>query len=381
MPRPDRLINEFEGKRLTTYCFQGGPCWIARHIGALVGYRHRGKWFVNRITGDWAADLIPGHDYDLLQGDTLAEFRDHFQHGDDTFPARARSLLVLYEPGLHLALDRTDKAVSRRLRRFVAGEVLPQLSRIECGSAGASANLAGAGARGANASAGSAGTRATARAGAGSANGASAGGAEDVEPGVERVESVEPGVERVEDAEPGAGRAEDAEPRGDGGAPTSRTIHLQVLPPLLLNLHAARERRLLRQAMLAEARFRSASLRQTIYTLRELGRISDDSLHAYEVRAAEIALGQDLVDLRPAGIDTWESPEEIAERMGVSPRRVWRTIARLWIRGDLKDMVHSAGRRPTGDGRDSFVFLYPPDEVERIEQELRQRDEARGERA
>ena len=202
-----------------------------------------------------------------------------------------------------------------------------------------------------------------------------------MEPGVERVESVEPGVERVEDAEPGAGRAEDAEPRGDGGAPTSRTIHLQVLPPLLLNLHAARERRLLRQAMLAEARFRSASLRQTIYTLRELGRISDDSLHAYEVRAAEIALGQDLVDLRPAGIDTWESPEEIAERMGVSPRRVWRTIARLWIRGDLKDMVHSAGRRPTGDGRDSFVFLYPPDEVERIEQELRQRDEARGERA
>ncbi len=380
MPNPDRLIHEFEGKRLTTYLLGNEPCWIARHVGALLGYSHRGKRFVNQVTGDWSADLIPGHDYDLLQGDALADFRDHFQHGDDGFPAHARSLVVLYEPGLHLALHRTGKAVGRRLRRFVAGEVLPQLTRIQRGSAGASANGAGAGAGGANANA-NANAGANASASASASADANAGSAGSVKPGVEPVEPVEPRAEDAETAEPRAGSAEEPSPHREDGSSGPRTIHLQLLPPLLLDLHAARERRLLRQAMLAEARFRSASLRQTIYTLRELGRISDDTLHAYEVRAAEIALGQDLVDLRPAGIDTWESPEEIAERLGVSPRRVWRAIARLWIRGDLKDMVHSAGRRPTGDGRDSFVFLYPPGDVECIEQELCERDEARGDRA
>ena len=333
MPRPDRLIHEFEGKRITTYCFQGRPCWIAQHIGALLGYSHHGKRFANKITGDWSEDLIPGHDYDLLQGDSLAELRGRLQHGDDAFPARASSMVALYEPGLHLALARTAKPVGRRLRRFVASEVLPQLARTERGSAEH--------------------------------------GAESVEPGAE---GAEPSAEGAESAE----RAKSADARVPS---VSRTLHLQVLPPLLLNLHAIRERRPLRQALLAEARFRSSSLRQTIYTLRELGRISDETFHVYEVRATEIALSQDLADLRPSSIETWESPEDIAKRLGISHRRVWRAISRLWIRGDLQDMVHSAGRRPSGDGRDSFVFLYPPGDVERVEQELRERDEAQGERA
>ncbi len=124
-----RLTTEFEGHRLTTIKFRGRPCWIARQIGASIGYSHAGKRLPNKITGEWSDEFIAGHDYELLQGEDLAAFKALFQLGTGSVPSRTRGVVVLYEPGLHLVLAKTNKPVGRRLRRFLVDHVLPQLAR------------------------------------------------------------------------------------------------------------------------------------------------------------------------------------------------------------------------------------------------------------
>ena len=123
-------LHEFEGQTLATFTWRGRPCWVARHIGARVGYAQAGKRLPTLILKNWSDEFIEGHDYALLAGDDLVAFQTaaavlgappkHLGQG---------TLLVLFESGLHLVLAKTGQPVGRRLRRFLVDEVLPQIAR------------------------------------------------------------------------------------------------------------------------------------------------------------------------------------------------------------------------------------------------------------
>lgn len=123
-------LHEFEGQPLVTLTWEGRPCWVARHIGARLGYSHEGKRLPNKILGEWADEFVPGHDYALLQGEDLASFHAAIvASGLPTSGLGRGSLLVLFESGLHLVLAKTNLPIGKRLRRFLVDEVLPQLVR------------------------------------------------------------------------------------------------------------------------------------------------------------------------------------------------------------------------------------------------------------
>ena len=342
------FTHEFEGRTLTTITFRGRFAWIAREIGLVLGYSRDGRRLPAKIIGGWKDAFIESHDYVVLDGPELEAFRVALLVGDiGTRPSKNHGRLVLlYEPGLHMVLARTSKPVGHRLRLFLLDEVLPHLTRTACANASASAEHAKP-------------------------------GAEHAKPGAEHAE---PGAEH---AEPGAERAERTEAADGQMHPDARQIHLHIQSRRVrtIDVQMMREQRLAAQHDLRERMFQAASLRSTVQTLAQLGTIDDDQVQAYEVMATEIALGYDLVGLHPRGVETWESPEEIAERLGISPRRVWRAIARLWLRGDIDRVAHATGNGPARGDRASFVFFYAVGDVERIEQEIRERDEARGDRA
>jgi prophage antirepressor-like protein len=155
----------FEDRTLTTLELDGRPCWIAREVGRTLGYEQEGLRFVTQITGRWADELIEGVDYRIVRGEELKAIKELLGTFDDTgsvssncvhdpgsvstkagvapeldtperfddtgsVPSRVnRQLLVLFESGLHIACLKTTKPLGRKLRRFLATEVLPQLAR------------------------------------------------------------------------------------------------------------------------------------------------------------------------------------------------------------------------------------------------------------
>ncbi len=123
------LTLPFEGEPLTTLTWDGQPAWVCRQIGARLDYAKSGKRLVSRIRREWADEFTEGKDYVILSGPELAHLKAFAGRGTPGVPSRAGSLMLLLEPGLHLVLTRTDKPIGKRLRRFLADEVLPQLAR------------------------------------------------------------------------------------------------------------------------------------------------------------------------------------------------------------------------------------------------------------
>ena len=121
------LQSSFDGRPLTVLSVDGRPAWIARELGAAIGYANDGKRLVNRIRVEWAAEFLPGHDYTLVSGAALAALKGIVD--TDIIAAQTPNLLVLFESGVHLALTKTTKPIGRRLRRFLVEEVLPRLVR------------------------------------------------------------------------------------------------------------------------------------------------------------------------------------------------------------------------------------------------------------
>jgi len=123
------ITNNFEGSPLTTLTYKGRPAWIAREVGAAIGYSHGGKRFATKITGAWASEFIADQDFAIIKGDELVAAKQVLEPGTDSVPGRTSALLLLFETGLQLALIKTNKPIGQRLRRFVATEVMPQIAR------------------------------------------------------------------------------------------------------------------------------------------------------------------------------------------------------------------------------------------------------------
>jgi len=134
-----RFINgDFEGNPLPTIMYKGRPCWIARQVGVVLEYGNGGKGFVDLISREWKYEFEVGRDFVILKGKELAELKRVFKEGGDyrhsctesnSAYKYANSLMLLFESGVHLASIKTEKPIGKRLRRFIADEVMPQLAR------------------------------------------------------------------------------------------------------------------------------------------------------------------------------------------------------------------------------------------------------------
>ncbi|MCK6529683.1 hypothetical protein L6R50_19730 [Myxococcota bacterium] len=132
-------------------------------------------------------------------------------------------------------------------------------------------------------------------------------------------------------------------------------------------LERLREERAGRELVLQERVFQVGALRQALHAVREAGDVAPAILAAYEVFAAEIALGTSLPDLRPSVPPGWESPTRIARRLGVSPQWIGRVISHLGLRGNLPGLSRPVLTRARGSDLTVVSYLYSPEAVRRIE--------------
>ena len=144
-------------------------------------------------------------------------------------------------------------------------------------------------------------------------------------------------------------------------------VDVGVSTSVLLDPREQRERRLAAKLELEDRKFRAATLQRAVGTLHALGHIDETLRAAYEVSACEIALGEELSELRPTVEDGWLSPTQIAERLGVSPQKIGRVITKLGLRGNKRGLARAILNTARGSGRTVVTYLYSPDAVVRIE--------------
>ena len=135
-----RLEHGFEGHSLPAYLWEGKSVWIAKDVGRVMGYGEEGKGLVDLLRQDWREELIEGADLELLEGERLIKFKadaggltrmvdSHQKESAPLVAHRTASLLLLKESGFHLVCLKTEKAIGRRMRRWLAGVVMPSLLR------------------------------------------------------------------------------------------------------------------------------------------------------------------------------------------------------------------------------------------------------------
>ena len=129
MPAPSRINSEFEGKTFATLTYQGRPCWVAIEIGRILGYSRDGRRLIHKINDKWHDELVEDHDYTVLRGEELEEFKASMLVGDAGARMKQRRppLMLLFEPGLHLVLSKSGKPAGQRLRRLLLDDVLPRM--------------------------------------------------------------------------------------------------------------------------------------------------------------------------------------------------------------------------------------------------------------
>ena len=101
------------------------PHWIARQVGAALGYSRDGRKLATKIGGDWKKSFKDGEDYRVLTGKDLSDFKVLVGDTPDSGLSTTARLLLLSEKGLNKVLMLTRQPAGDRMR-WLAGEVLPR---------------------------------------------------------------------------------------------------------------------------------------------------------------------------------------------------------------------------------------------------------------
>jgi prophage antirepressor-like protein len=279
----------FEGKKITTIVYKGKPCWLAKEVGEAIGYAQKGKEFVAQLQGEWSNELMDGHDFMVLKGHELQEFKALAQLGGNFTPSRAPAITLLYESGLWLALTRTGMDAGKRLRRFLVDNVLPQIAR-------------------------------------------------------------------------------------DGRYSPEREVTREGQLVAREAAQAAEDRRLAveREKIDVEKRKLAADgLWRLCDVLKDATYLGDDIKKSLAVAAAEEASGRSLAGFLPPADPSfqWESPTQIAERMGVTVNAVGKAITTLGLRG-AEGLSRAVVNKAQHSDRTVVSYLYSPEAVARIEEHL-----------
>jgi prophage antirepressor-like protein len=127
---------------ITTVEFKGRPIFFVDELAEALGYAGKGN-LADLLRREWAEEVEEGVEIlvvtngDIRTLQKLREANDSVRQtescGDDVGeePTRggARKLIVLTEAGVHLVCIKTEKPAGKRLRRWLAREVLPAIRR------------------------------------------------------------------------------------------------------------------------------------------------------------------------------------------------------------------------------------------------------------
>jgi prophage antirepressor-like protein len=121
-------VFNFDGRAVPTYQFRGRECWIAQDVARVLGYEPK-SWSSSWRSWVDRGELLTEHEFDVLRGASLAEFKKLSDVTAIDAVSRAPNLTILFESGLNAVCLLTDKPLGTKLRRFVAEKVLPDLRR------------------------------------------------------------------------------------------------------------------------------------------------------------------------------------------------------------------------------------------------------------
>lgn len=111
----------FEGTVLVTVDNEGSPAWAATQIGQALGYED-GRKLTDLVRSDWKDEFEEGVDFRLASRSELIALK-----GVGAIPKKTPSLLLLTESGVNMAAILSRQPAAKRLRQWLAREVLPQL--------------------------------------------------------------------------------------------------------------------------------------------------------------------------------------------------------------------------------------------------------------
>lgn len=121
---------DFEGGPLTTITYKGRIAFIAKEVGERLGYADGGK-IPKMIRQEWKDEFEEEVDYTLPKGSDLSDLKAVLEVSTEyglSFKY-APHVMLLYESGVNAVALLSRKPVARRLRQFIAREVMPQLNR------------------------------------------------------------------------------------------------------------------------------------------------------------------------------------------------------------------------------------------------------------
>lgn len=115
----------FEDHDVVVVEYGGRQLWSARQVAEALDYS-RADRLVSRIAEEWSDELAEDIDYVVFRGEDLAALKSAVP---DLVDARAPALLMLTESGVHLVSLLSRQPAAKRLRRWLASEVLPAIRK------------------------------------------------------------------------------------------------------------------------------------------------------------------------------------------------------------------------------------------------------------
>jgi prophage antirepressor-like protein len=119
-----------------------------------------------------------------------------------------------------------------------------------------------------------------------------------------------------------------------------------------------------------ERRLSAELLLKTLRTINKVKPLHPDVFVATAAVAAETAAGRDLPALKPATLEEWYTPTQIADRLGVSAHRIGRVITELGIRGNVEGTARAVINKAAHSEKTITSYQYSPKAVEMIEAKL-----------
>ncbi len=117
--RIERGDGRFEGHDVAFYVFRDRVCIIAAALGRALGYGNDGKKLSDVIRQEWSKEILAGHDYAVLTGADLREFKAQLGDTQEKWVSSSARLMVLYETGVDAVCIKTEKlgALTRETKR------------------------------------------------------------------------------------------------------------------------------------------------------------------------------------------------------------------------------------------------------------------------
>lgn len=118
-------IRFFEGHKLTRITYQGKLVWAVNQVALALGYADD-SGLLKSIEECWMDEFDEGLHYIWASGEDALIIA---QYADLTNWKRRTRIMMLTEQGMYLVCLKTNKPKGKTLRRWISGDVLPEIAK------------------------------------------------------------------------------------------------------------------------------------------------------------------------------------------------------------------------------------------------------------